>query len=175
MGNPCKRRQNYDVTRVWKKWKYAVSLVNTFTATADIEPGKLVGNSAGLAIERLRVRIPGSSCRGIFFSRVNFVYWLLFGVRSTSVLPQWHVEDPGHSAKSAGGRLNLDKHTLLAQRSRSGADYGAAQAYCGSVSGNELARNSSGYTQPQSAQFSEPVWIDPCLKSGISVRELIST
>ena len=33
--------------------------------------------------------------------------WLLFGVRSTPVLRQWHVKDPGHSAKSAGGRLHL--------------------------------------------------------------------
>ena len=42
---------------------------------------------------------PGRSSRRIFFSRVNFVCWLLFGVRSTPVLPQWHVKDPGHSAK----------------------------------------------------------------------------
>ena len=36
------------------------------------------------------------------------------------MLPQWHVKDPGHSAKSAGGRLNLNTHTPLTQRSRSG-------------------------------------------------------
>ena len=29
-------------------------------------------------------------------------------------------KDPGHSAKSAGSRLHLNTHTLLAQRSRSG-------------------------------------------------------
>ena len=34
-------------------------------------------------------------------------------VRSTPVLPQWHIKDPGHSAKSAGGRLHLKKHTPL--------------------------------------------------------------
>ena len=45
---------------------------------------------------------------------------LLFGVRSTPVLPQWHVKDPGYSAKSAGGRLHLYMHTPLTQRSRSG-------------------------------------------------------
>ena len=45
----------------------------------------------------------------IIFCRVNFVCWLLFGVRSISVLPQWLVKDPGHSTKSAGGRLHL-KH-----------------------------------------------------------------
>ena len=34
---------------------------------------------------------PGGSGGRIFFSRVNIVYWLLFGVRSTPVLPHWHV------------------------------------------------------------------------------------
>ena len=42
----------------------------------------------------------------------------LFDVRSTLVLQHWHVEDPGHSAKSAGGRLHLNAHTTLTQRSR---------------------------------------------------------
>ena len=38
----------------------------------------------------------------------------------------------------------------------------------------ELTRNSSGKTQSQSSQLAEPLWTDPGLKSGISVRELIS-
>ena len=56
----------------------------------------------------------------IFSSRVNFVCWLLFGIRSIPLLPQWHVKDPSHSAKNAGGRLHLNTHTPLTQRSRSG-------------------------------------------------------
>ena len=36
------------------------------------------------------------------------------------MLPQWHVKDPGHSAKSAGGRLHLNTHTPLTHGSRSG-------------------------------------------------------
>ena len=63
---------------------------------------------------------PGRSGRRIFFSRVNFVCWLLFGVRSIRVLLQWHVKDPGHSAKSASGRLRINTHTPLTQRSWSG-------------------------------------------------------
>ena len=63
---------------------------------------------------------PGRSGGRIFFSRVNFVCWLLFGVRSTPLLPQWHVKDPSHSAKSAGGKLHLNTHTPLTQRSWSG-------------------------------------------------------
>ena len=54
---------------------------------------------------------PGRSGERIFFSRVNFVCWFLFGVRSIPVIPPWHVKDPGHSAKSAGGRLHLNVHT----------------------------------------------------------------
>ena len=36
------------------------------------------------------------------------------------VLLQWHVKDPGHSAKSAGGRLHLNTHTPLTQQIQSG-------------------------------------------------------
>ena len=63
---------------------------------------------------------PGRSSGRIFFSRVNFVCWLLIGVRCTLVLPQWHIKDPGHSAKSAGGRLHLNTHTPFTHWSRSG-------------------------------------------------------
>ena len=63
---------------------------------------------------------PGRSGGRFFFSIVNFVCWLLFGVRSIPVLLQWHVKDPGHAAKSAGGRLHLNMHTPLTQRNRSG-------------------------------------------------------
>ena len=45
----------------------------------------------------------------IFFSRVNFLCWLLFRYPPPPhpVLPQYHVKDPGHSGKSADGRLQL--------------------------------------------------------------------
>ena len=55
------------------------------------------------------------------------------------------------------------------------ADYVAIQALCGNLSGNELTRNSLGNTRSQSSQVAEPLWTDPGLKSGISVRELVST
>ena len=44
----------------------------------------------------------------------------------------------------------------------------------GNYHGNELTRNLSGNTGPQSSQLAEPLWTDPCLESGIVVRELIS-
>ena len=86
----------------------------------------------------------------------------LFGVHSIPMLPQWHVKDPNHSAKSVGGRSEW-------------ADYAAVQVECGNLSRNELTRNLSGNTWPQSSQLAEPLWTDPGLKSGISVQELIST
>ena len=54
-------------------------------------------------IERSRVRIPAGefSSPGSTFS---------YFVRSISVLPQLHGKDPGHSAKGAGGRLQINTH-----------------------------------------------------------------
>ena len=59
---------------------------------------------------------PWRSGGRIFFSRVNFVCWLLFGVCFTPVLLQWHVKDPSHSAKIAGGRLHINTLTPLTQQ-----------------------------------------------------------
>ena len=55
------------------------------------------------------------------------------------------------------------------------ADYAAVQAYCGNLCGNELTHSSSGNTRSQLSLLAEPLWTDPGPKSGISVRELIST
>ena len=70
-------------------------------------------------IEKLRVRIP-TGAAGEFSSPELTLCADLFAVRSTPVLPQWLVKDPGHSAKSAGGRFQLNTHTPLTQRSRRG-------------------------------------------------------
>ena len=45
----------------------------------------------------------------------------------------------------------------------------------GTYQENRLTRNSSGNAQPQSSQLAEPLLTGPGLKSGISVRKLIST
>ena len=55
------------------------------------------------------------------------------------------------------------------------ADYAAIQAECGKLSGNEFTHNSPRNTWSRSSQLAEPLWGDPGLRSGISVRELIST
>ena len=47
----------------------------------------------------------------IFFSRVNFLCWLLFRYSFHPRVTTVACKDPGHSAKSAGGRLQLNTHT----------------------------------------------------------------
>ena len=118
---------------------------------------------------------PGRSSKRIFFSRVNFVCWILFSVHSTPVLPKWQVKGPSYSAKSAGGKLHLKLHTPLIQQSRSGLTMLLSRYSVRILSVNELIRNLSGNTRPQSSQLAEPLWADLGLKSGFSVHELIST
>ena len=123
--------------------------------------------------DSLLVRVPDSWSKGCefesrqgrrenFLLRVNFVYWLLFGVRSTPVLPQWHVQDPGHSAKSAGGSLHLNKHTPLTHPSRSGLTM-------------PLSRQSVGICQETSSQASRQGTLDSNLLSSQSHCRLILT
>ena len=81
---------------------------------------------------------------------------------------------PGHSAKSAGGRLHLNTNTPQTQRSR-----GALSMPLSRHSMRTYQETSSHATrqrtQLQSSQLVEPVWTDSGLKSGISVYELIPT
>ena len=62
-------------------------------------------------IERSRVRTPEGSAGDFSSLWSTFCADSYFGFRSTRVLPQYHVKDPGHSAKSPGGRLQLNTHT----------------------------------------------------------------
>ena len=54
------------------------------------------------------------------------------------------------------------------------ADY-TVQAESGNLLGKKLTRNSLGNTRSQSSQLPEPLWADPSVKSGISVRKLVPT
>ena len=94
------------------------------------------------------------------------------------MLPQWHVKDPGHSVKSAGGRLHLNTHTPypLTRRSRSGRTMPLCRHIVGTYPETSLHATRQGkFTQPQSSQLADPLWTDPGLRSGISMRDLIST
>ena len=83
------------------------------SAAYSPEPGQIVGKRVGLVIERLRVRIRAGAAE----ENSSPELILCADSRSMSVptplLPQWHVKDPGHSAKSAGGRLDLKTHISL--------------------------------------------------------------
>ena len=79
------------------------------------------------------------------------------------VLPQWHVKDPGHSAKGAGGRLHLNTNTSLTQSSQSGLTMPLCRHSVGTYQGNELTRSSSKNSLPQSSQLAEPLCTDPAL------------
>ena len=100
-----------------------------------------------------------------FLLRVNFVCWLLFDVHLTSMLLQWHIKDPGHSAKSASGRLHLNMHTPLIQRSRSGLTTLLCRYSVGTY--QEMSSNTTHQGTLSHSCFSS--------LSGISVRYLIST
>ena len=76
--------------------------------------------SPGLVIKRLWVRIPAAAARFLFSPELTLCADSHLVSIPPPVLLQWHVKDPGHSAKSAGGRLHLNTHTLLTQRSQSG-------------------------------------------------------
>ena len=64
---------------------------------------------------------------------------------------------PWSFCQRCGGRLQLNRHTLLTQRSRSGLTM-LSRRSVGINQGNELTYNSSGNTLPQSSQLAEPVW-----------------
>ena len=71
-------------------------------------------------IEKLRVRIPAEAV-GDFSSPESTLCADSNSVsRSIPRVTAVARKDPGHSAKSAGGRLHLKTHTPLTQRSRSG-------------------------------------------------------
>ena len=55
--------------------------------------------------ERSQVRIPAGAAGEFYSPGSTFCADSYFGIRSTPVL-----KDPGHSAKSAGGRLQLNTH-----------------------------------------------------------------
>ena len=111
-------------------------------------------------IERLRVRIPAGAAGELSSPGLTFSVLTLIRCPFHPVLPQRFVNDPGHSTKSAGGRLQLNTHSPLTQRSRSGLTM-LSRLVRESIRENELTRNSSGNTRPQSSQLAEPPWTDP--------------
>ena len=62
-------------------------------------------------IKRSRVRVPARAAGEFSSPRSIYVLTLISNaIRSTPVLLQYHMKDPGHSAKNAGGRLQLSTY-----------------------------------------------------------------
>ena len=79
-------------------------------------------------IERLRVRIPAGAV-GEFSSPALAFCGDSYSVSvSTPALSQWHIKDPGHSAKSAGGRLPQNMQHAFDPTKSEWADYAAVLA-----------------------------------------------
>ena len=138
-------------------------------ANGSVSQITVVAKSTELGIERLRVRIP-AGVAGDFSSPELTLCADLFRALSTPMLPQWHVKDPGHSAKSVGGRLHLSMHTPLTPVKSEWADChcpGSVGTYRETSSGS-LPLN----IRPQSSQLAEPLWTGLCIKSGITVHKL---
>ena len=62
-------------------------------------------------IERSRVRIPAGAAGEFSSPGSTFCADSYFGIRFTPVLPQQHIKDPGHSAKTCRWQVQLNTHT----------------------------------------------------------------
>ena len=138
------------------------------------ELGQLVGKSARLVIKRLRVRIPAGAA-GEFSSPESTLCADFYSVSVPS--PCYAVACKRSQSYCQKCRWQVTpKHTYTLHPMKSEwADCVAVQAQCGNLFRNKLIRNLPGNTWPQSSHLAEPLWPDPGLKSGISVRELIPT
>ena len=70
-------------------------------------------------IERRRVRVLAGAAGEFSSPKLGFRADSFMVSVPPPLLPQWYVKDPGHSAKSGGGRSHLNTRTPWTQRSRS--------------------------------------------------------
>ena len=133
-------------------------------------------SSAALGIERLRVRIPAEAVGEFSFPEHTLGQCVLTLVRCPfhPCVTEVARKRPRSFGQNCNGRLHLNTYTPSTQQSRSALTMlfsRSAETY----QGNKLTRNSSECARPQSSSLTEPLWSEPGLKSGIGVRELIST
>ena len=125
-------------------------------------------------IERLRVRIPAGVVEE-FSSPESTLCADSYSVSVPTRVTAVARKRPRPFCQKCSWQVT-PKHAYTPNPTKSEwTDYAAVQAQCGNLSGNELTHNTSGNTRSQSPQLAEPLWTDLGLKSGISVRELIST
>ena len=125
--------------------------------------------SAGLVIERLRVRILAGAV-GKFSSVGVILCANSHSVSLPSYAPALAGKDTGHSAKSAGGTS-----TPLTQRSRSVLTMPLFRHSVGTYQETSSHANRQGtFGHSRLSSLSHSLSTDPGLKSGISVCKLIS-
>ena len=110
---------------------------------------------------------PGRSS-AIFFLQSN-VCAHSNSVSVPPLLPQWHVKDPGHSAKSVGSKLHLNTHTTLTKRSRSGLTMPLSRHSVGNyqeTSSHATRQETLGHSRLSSLSHSG-------LKSGIGLTTIL--
>ena len=89
----------------------------------------------------------------------------MFCVRFTPVVPQWYVNDPSYSVKSAGGRLHLNTRTPLTQRSRIGLTMSLSRQSVGTYQGTSLYATRQGTLgHGRLSSLSHFMWTDPGTK-----------
>ena len=84
-------------------------------------------------------------------------------------------ERPRSFCQKCRWQVHLNTHRPLTQRSRSGLTMPLFRHSKGTYQETTSHATRQGNTRPQSSQFAEPLWTDPGLRSGISMRDLIST
>ena len=85
-------------------------------------------------------------------------------------MSKWHVKDPSHTAKTAGGRLYLNIHAPLTQASQNGMTILSRHCvgtYLGTIREASSHTTQQGAFEPQVSQIAALLWTDPGLKSGI--------
>ena len=127
-------------------------------------------------IERLRVRIPAGAA-GEFSSPESTFCADSYpvSVPSPCSIPQWHVKDPGHSTKNAGLSLHLNTHTSLTQRRRSGMTMPLSKHSAGTYQETSSHATCQGTGCHSRLSSLSHCGLILAIKSGISVRELISS
>ena len=124
-------------------------------------------------IERLRVRIPAGAAEG-FSSPESTLCADSYSVSVPLRVFAMARKRPRSFCQKCRWQVTPEHAYTLDPSKSEWADHAAVQAEFGNLSGNELTRNSSGNTRLQTSHLAEPLWTDPGLKSGISLRQLIS-
>ena len=141
--------------------------------------------------ERLLVRAPDSLSKGCEFEspQERRVIFFFFSPESTLCAdscsvsvppPPFRVtavarERPRLFCQKCRWQVQLNTHTPLTQRNRSGLTMPLSRHSAGTYPETSSHRNLSGNIRQQSSQLADSLWTDSCIKSGISVRGLIST